>query len=108
MAATCGEGGYTEYFCPISGCLAKVYDGTPATGNHTLEAFEAVPATCVKDGTKTAKCANGCGETDTVADKGSATGKHAYDANGVCTECGAVEFAGGTCAAWHGDWKKRN
>lgn len=31
-------------------------------------------ATCTKDGTKTAVCENGCGETDTIADIGSAKG----------------------------------
>lgn len=31
-------------------------------------------ATCTSDGTKTAECDNGCGESDTVADTGSALG----------------------------------
>ena len=35
-------------------------------------------ATCIKDGTKTAYCDNGCGTTDTVTDEGSATGVHIY------------------------------
>ena len=43
-------------------------------------------ATCTEDGTKTAKCDNGCGATDTVTDEGSATG-HNW-ANGTCTSCG--------------------
>ncbi|MGN1418886.1 MAG: leucine-rich repeat domain-containing protein, partial [Acutalibacteraceae bacterium] len=36
-------------------------------------------ATCIKDGTKTALCDNGCGEKDTVIDKNSATG-HTFSA----------------------------
>ncbi len=45
-------------------------------------------ATCTEDGTKTAKC-DGCEQTDTIADPGSAIG-HNY-VNGVCTGCGDVE-----------------
>ncbi len=49
-------------------------------------------ATCTEDGTKTATCDNGCGETDTIADEGSATGCSFtnYKSNGdaTCTEDG--------------------
>ena len=49
-------------------------------------------ATCTEDGTKTAECDKGCGETDTVADTGSATG-HSYtnyvaQNDATCTEDG--------------------
>ena len=44
-------------------------------------------ATCTEDGTKTAKCDNGCGETDTVVDEGSALGHSFtnYKSNGDAT-----------------------
>ena len=49
-------------------------------------------ATCTEDGTKTAECNNGCGETDTVTDEGSALGHSFtnYVSNGdaTCTEDG--------------------
>lgn len=35
-------------------------------------------ATCTQDGTKTAKCDNGCGETDTVVDVGMML-EHEYE-----------------------------
>lgn len=42
---------------------------------------------CTEDGTETATCDNGCGETDTRTVAGSAKG-HTFE-NGVCTACGA-------------------
>ncbi|MBE7079207.1 MAG: leucine-rich repeat domain-containing protein [Clostridiales bacterium] len=44
-------------------------------------------ATCTEDGTKTAECDYGCGETDTVADEGTKLG-HNFE-EGTCSVCGA-------------------
>lgn len=60
-------------------------------------------ATCTADGTKTATCENGCGETDTVADKGSAKG-HSYGEwvivkDPTLTETGIKEHTCSLCNA---------
>ncbi len=54
-------------------------------------------ATCTADGTKTAECGHGCGETDTVADVGSASG-HSYtnyvsNGDATCTADGTKTAA---------------
>ena len=44
-------------------------------------------ATCTEDGTKTAKCENGCGETKTVTDTGSAKGHTMTEIKAVSATC---------------------
>ena len=60
------------------------------TENHSFTNYVSDGnATCTADGTKTAVCDNGCGETDTIADEGSAL-NHSFtnyvsDDNATCT-----------------------
>ena len=63
---------------------------TDPTG-HSFTKYESNnDATCKKDGTETAKCDHGCGETDTRTDKGSKLG-HKYE-DGKCIRCGASQW----------------
>lgn len=68
------------------------YNSCPGGTEHSFTNYVSNnDATCVKDGTKTAKC-DYCDETDTVTDKGTKLG-HSYrdyvsDNNATCTEDG--------------------
>ena len=69
--ATCMSDGVTIYTAEYDGKTDTKTVGTPATG-HSFTCYESNgDATCTADGTKTAKCNNGCGTTDTIADEGS-------------------------------------
>ena len=84
-APTCTEKGYTTYTCTCGESF--VADYTDPTG-HSFTNYESNnDATCKKDGTETAKCDHGCGETDTRTDKGSKL-EHEYE-DGKCIRCGA-------------------
>lgn len=67
---TCTEGGYTTYTCDNCGD-SYTGDEKAALGHSFVNYLSDNNATCTKDGTKTAKCENGCYLTDTVADVGS-------------------------------------
>lgn len=85
---TCTEKGYTTYTCSCGESFVDDY--MDATG-HSFTKYESNnDATCKKDGTETAKCDHGCGETDTRTDKGSKLG-HKYE-NGKCIRCGASQW----------------
>jgi len=87
-APTCTEKGYTTYTCACGD--SYVADYTDPTG-HSFTKYESNnDATCKKDGTETAKCDHGCGETDTRTDKGSKLG-HKYE-DGKCIRCGASQW----------------
>ncbi|MDE6293678.1 MAG: leucine-rich repeat domain-containing protein [Clostridiales bacterium] len=75
---TCVDKGYTLYECACGESYKE--NEVAATGMHTfLEwsySFDG-NATCVTDGTETAKCKN-CDKTDTRTVEGTATGRHDY------------------------------
>ncbi|MBQ9167187.1 MAG: hypothetical protein IJX67_02105 [Oscillospiraceae bacterium] len=69
-APTCTDKGYTTNKC--SSCGDSYKDSyVKATGHKYGSYTSNGDATCTKDGTKTAICANGCGTKDTVTDVGS-------------------------------------
>lgn len=77
--ATCME----KAVCEVCG---RSY-GEKNPRNHSFTKYHSDHnATCKKNGTKTAKCDYGCGETDTVTDRGSKLG-HQFDGN-QCVRCG--------------------
>ena len=61
-------------------------------------------ATCGKDGTKTAQCANGCGTPKTIVAANTATGQHVWNAGKVTTEasCTNQEVTTFTCTVCNG------
>ena len=69
-APTCTEKGYTTNKCSVCGDSYKD-SYVNATGHKFSSYTSNGDATCSKDGTKTATCANGCGTKDTKADVGS-------------------------------------
>ena len=69
--ATCTADGVTIYTAEYDGKTDTKTVGTPATGHSFTDYVSDNNATCTADGTKTAKCNNGCGATDTIADEGS-------------------------------------
>ena len=90
IAPTCTERGYILHKCK---CGEQYEDSYVSALDHSFTNY--IPdgnATCMQDGTKTAKC-DRCDETDTVADIGSAKG-HNYsdtwtiDKEATCTETG--------------------
>lgn len=71
-AATCTEAGLTDgKYCTRCGAVTVKQEEIPAMGCSFTEYHSNNDATCIADGTKTASCDHGCGETDTVADEGS-------------------------------------
>ena len=70
--ATCEETGLTEGSkCSVCGTVLVAQEEIAANG-HSFTNYESDNnATCTADGTKTAHCDNGCGETDTITDEGS-------------------------------------
>jgi len=84
MAATCT----TPKTCSVCGTTQGdlVHSFTNYISNHD--------ATCVADGTKTAKC-DYCSATDTQIDAGS-TIDHSY-VNSICQVCGAQDPMSGNC-----------
>ena len=69
--ATCTSDGVTIYTAEYDGKADTKTVDTPATGHSFTDYVSDNNATCTADGTKTAKCNNGCGATDTIADEGS-------------------------------------
>ena len=69
--ATCTADGVTIYTAEYDGKTDTNTVDTPATGHSFTDYVSDNNATCTADGTKTAKCNNGCGATDTIADEGS-------------------------------------
>ena len=69
--ATCTSDGVTIYTAEYDGKTDTKTVDTPATGHSFTDYVTDNNATCTADGTKTAKCNNGCGTTDTIADEGS-------------------------------------
>ena len=80
-APTCTEKGYTLNKCGACGDTYKD-SYVNATGHKYGSYTSNGDATCTKDGTKTAICANGCGMKDTKTDTGSALG-HSYSKDSV-------------------------
>ncbi len=69
--ATCTSDGVTIYTAEYDGKADTKTVDTPATGHSFTDYVSDNNATYTADGTKTAKCNNGCGATDTIADEGS-------------------------------------
>ena len=68
--ATCTEQGYTTHTC--SRCSDAYVDGYVDAHGHSFTNYVSDGnATAEADGTKTAHCDHGCGETHTVTDEGS-------------------------------------
>ena len=93
-----GHKGGTATCSSLAVCEAcgKEY-GALNTDNHSFITYTYNnDATCEKDGTKTAVCANNCGKSDTVTVEGSALGhsytSYAISRNATC-ESNAVETA---------------
>jgi len=68
---------YEEFPATVSVDAVTVIAPEPECEHSFTNYVSNGDATCTADGTKTAECDKGCGETDTVADTGSATG-HSY------------------------------
>lgn len=89
--ADCDSAAVCYKSCAVCGYISTTETFT--TGEETGHSFTNYVsdgnAACEKDGTKTAECDNGCGQTDTIPDEGSRLG-HDYE-NGICTRCGAVQ-----------------
>ena len=72
VAATCATSGLTEgKHCSVCNTVLVAQQAIAATGHSFTNYVSNNDATTEKDGTKTAKCDHGCGQTDTVADTGS-------------------------------------
>lgn len=86
---TCTKEGYTgDQVC--SACDWVIRGTTVPAIDHSFSTYVSNnDATCTEDGTESATCDNGCGETDTRIATGSAKG-HTFE-NGVCTECGVAD-----------------
>ena len=80
-APTCTAQGYTSHKCSTCGDSYKD-SYVNATGHKYGSYTNNGDATCTKDGTKTALCANGCGTKDTVTDADTALG-HSYSQDSV-------------------------
>ncbi len=69
VAPTCTRQGYTTYTCECGNSYIDNY--VDELGHKFTNYVSNNNATCEQDGTKTAICDYGCGETDTIADLGS-------------------------------------
>lgn len=93
---TCTEGGYTVYTCSCGDTYQA--DEVAALGHNFTDYESNKDATCITDGTRTAKC-NRCEVTDTIIDQGSATG-HAYEdvvTEPTCTVGGYTTYTCRVC-----------
>ncbi|MDY3793121.1 MAG: hypothetical protein SOZ56_11720, partial [Oscillospiraceae bacterium] len=88
------DGSYDEvFYCSVCDYeISRTPKTTDATGHSFTNYISNGDADCLNDGTKTAECDNGCGETDTVDDVDSKTGhkwstKYTYDKNYHWHEC---------------------
>ncbi|MBQ9125355.1 MAG: hypothetical protein IJY13_01705, partial [Clostridia bacterium] len=91
--ATCTTKGVKTYTCSV--CGDSYTEEIDSTGHSFTNYVSDNNATCTADGTKTAHCDNGCGETDTITDEGSKLG-HSWvaatcTAPKTCSVCGATE-----------------
>ncbi len=90
--ATCTQAGTATMTCSVCGYSKE--EDEEALGHSFTNYVSDGNATCTADGTKTAECDNGCGETDTVTDEGSMT-EHIYEETvtaPTCTEQGYTEY----------------
>lgn len=91
-APTCEKQGHTTYTC--SRCSDSYVDDEVAPLGHSFTDYQSDHnATCTQNGTMTAYCDHGCGNTDTVEEINTATG-HTFAAwmqnqAPTCTEPGA-------------------
>lgn len=113
VGPSCTSQGVQSKCCLVCG-LSSGNSGVAAKGHKFVNYVSNKDATCSKDGTKTATCANaGCSATNTVTDKGSrlshtATGGRVGAKAATCTEegytgdlicvCGVVMKKGETIA----------
>ncbi|MBR5516228.1 MAG: S-layer homology domain-containing protein, partial [Clostridia bacterium] len=75
---SCTESGKKILKCKVCNIVLKT-ENIPNIASHSFTIYKYNnDATCLKDGTKTAYCDNGCGTTDTVTAAGTSTGKHNY------------------------------
>ena len=91
--ATCEEKGETTYFCQ---CGTSYKEEIPALGHSFTDYISDDNATCMRDGTKTATCDNGCGKTHTKTDVGSMT-DHVYEAVVTPATCTIQGYTTYTC-----------
>ena len=88
--ADCITAGIEKYYCACGAVVST--KSIPAKGHSFISYVYDENATCTKDGTKTASCANGCGTENTVTEYGSATGhaftNYVYDGNATCSKDG--------------------
>jgi len=90
--ATCTQAGTATMTCSVCGTTKE--EDEEALGHSFTNYISDGNATCTADGTKTAQCDNGCGETDTVTDEGSMT-EHTYEETVIaptCIEQGYTEY----------------
>ena len=93
---TCQSEGYTHHFCTICGYC---YDDTKTEKvdhKYTNYVYNK-DATCAKDGTKTAACDYGCGETETVTAPNTKLSHsftdYTYNKDATCTKDGTKTAA---------------
>ncbi len=109
---SCEEGGSRDMvvYCSVCGeKLSSTHELLPATDHSFTNYVSDGNAKCDEDGTKTAVCDNGCGETDTVTDVGSMKGhgtttligyrpadyeEPGYTGDEICDVCGKVVIPG--------------
>ncbi len=93
--ATCTEDGYSTFTCTM--CGSHYVGNVVKAYGHMFDTYfhDEGSATCYKDGTRTAECANGCGTKNTIADPGSKTDHEMTDFTVIkaatCTEDGEEE-----------------
>ncbi|MBR5515325.1 MAG: leucine-rich repeat protein [Clostridia bacterium] len=93
LEPTCSTEGEGTYVCTV---CAYSYNAVIPTADHKYENYISNnDATCKADGTKTAYCEFGCGNSNTIEDKGSsADAKHVYNEEVVeessCTKDGTI------------------
>ncbi len=93
--ATCTEDGYSTFTCTV--CGSHYVDNAVKAYGHMFDTYfhDEGSATCYKDGTKTAECANGCGTKNTLDDPNTKTDHEMTDFTVItpatCTEDGEEE-----------------
>lgn len=95
VKATCTESGSYDsvIYCSVCGDeLSRETFTENASGHSFTNYVSNNDATCLQDGTKTAKCDN-CEETDTIADEGSALGHALIHHTGKASTCKEKGYA---------------